>query len=350
MGVYNDTFRTAADLTAVARGAADAVEAADALTPFLPSVESQTLDFDLDADVLALPRSASFRSFDAAAPFGKEKSVGSRKGSLPAASIMLRVNELDQLRFRQASDDAIGASVERKALLSGQSLAIRAIFARGDLIANGSVTLTAENGLTTVIDFGRPGGNTITAGTVWSNIASTPLTDILSALAYYNTLNGGPTDTAITSTNVLNALAVNTSVIAAARGSNGGSGLTRIAPGEVLSVLAAYGLTDVVAYDKQYEDVTGTTRRVIPNDRFILVPSRNTGLVGDTGPVGQTLWGVPAEALEDSYGIGGGDQAGIFAAAFKDSNPERIEVLASSIFLPVGSTAGVKGTVSLDVL
>ena len=347
---YNDTFRDAATLTAVARGAADAVESADPLTPFLPSVESVTLDFDLDADVLALPRAASFRSFDATAPYGKEKSIGSRKGSLPASSIALRLNEYQQLRMRQASNDAIGAALERKALLNGQSLAIRAIFARGDLIANGSVTLAQENGITTVIDFGRPGGNTVTAGTPWSTITSTPLTDILTWLAYYNTLNGGPTNTVITSTNVLNALAVNTSMIAAARGSNGGSGLTRIAPGEVLAVLAAYGLTNVITYDKQYEDITGTTRRVIPFDRFILVPSSDSGFVGDAGPVGQTLWGVPAEAFEDTYGISADDQAGIFAAAFKAPNPERLEVLNSSIFLPVGSTAGVKGTMSADVL
>ena len=113
--VYNDTFRTATELTGVARGAADAVEAADALTPFLPSVESVTLDFDLDADVLALPRAASFRSFDATAPYGKEKSIGSRKGSLPASSIKLRLGEYQQLRLRGASDDAIGAAIERKA-------------------------------------------------------------------------------------------------------------------------------------------------------------------------------------------------------------------------------------------
>jgi hypothetical protein len=347
--VYNDTFRTATELTGAARGAADAVEAADALTPFLPSVESVTLDFDLDADVLALPRAASFRSYDATAPYGKEKSVGSRKGSLPAASIKLQLGEYQQLRLRGASNEAIGAAIERKASQNGQSLAIRAIFARGDLIANGSVTLAQENGLTTVIDFGRPGGNTVTAGTVWSNIASTPITDILAWQAYYSALNGGPTNTVITSTQVLNALAVNTSVIADARG-NASSGLTRVAPNEVLGVLAKYGITNVIVYDKQYEDITGTTRRVIPSDRFIFVPSSDSGFVGDAGPVGQTLWGVPAEAFEDEYGISADDQAGIFAAAFKASDPERIDVLNSSIFLPVGSTAGVKGTMSADVL
>lgn len=346
---YNDTFRDAETLTGVARGAADAVEAADPLTQFLPSVESMTLDFDLDADELGLPRAASFRSFDATAPYGKEKAIGSRKGSLPASSIKLRLNEYSQLRLRQASDDAIGAAIERKALQNGQSLAIRAIFARGDLIANGSVTLSAENGLTTVIDFGRPGGNNITAGTVWSNPAAPAVTDILSALGYYDTLNGGPTDTAITSTAVLNALSTNLQFIASATGRSD-SGLTRINRGAVLQVLADNGISNVIVYDKQYEDITGTTRRVIPQDRFILVPSTNTFSGAESGPIGRTLWGVPAEAFETEYGIAVDDQAGIFAAAFKSSDPERIDVLDSSIFLPVGSTAGIKGTVSMDVL
>jgi hypothetical protein len=347
--MYNDTFRSATELTGVARGAADAVEAADALTPLMPSVDSFTLDFDLDADELALPRAASFRSFDATAPYGKEKSIGSRKGSLPASSIKLKLGEYSQLRMRQASDDAIGDAIERKARQNGQSLAIRAILARGDVIANGSVTLAQENGLTTVIDFGRPAGNTVAAGTVWSNPASTPLTDILAWLAYYNVLNGGPTNSVITSTQVMNALAINTSIITAARGSSS-TGLTRIAPAEVLSVLAAYGLTNVTVYDKQYEDQFGVTRRVIAADRFILVPSTDGGFFGDAGPLGQTLWGVPAEAFEDSYGVTGEDRAGIFAAAFKESDPERIDVLNSSIFLPAASTAGLKGTMSADVL
>jgi hypothetical protein len=349
MGTYNDTFRSAAELTAAARGAADAVEAQDPLTRFMPSVDSFTLDFDLDADVLALPRSASFRSFDATAPYGKEKSVGSRKGSLPAASIKLKLGEYDQLKMRQASNEAIGAAIEAKAVKNGQSLAVRAIFARGDVIANGSVTLFEENGLTTVIDFGRPAGNTVSAGTVWSNIASTPISDILGWQAYYNALNGGNSDTVVLSTNIMNYLAVNTSIIAAARGTTS-SGLTRVSWDDVKSVLAQYtGLTNVIVYDKQYEDITGTTRRVIPADRFILLPANSGFATSDVGPLGQTLWGVPAEAFEDSYGITGDDQAGIFAAAFKAPDPERIDVLSSSIFLPALSTAGGKGTMSADV-
>jgi Phage major capsid protein E len=350
MGTYNDTFRSASDLTGIARGAADAVEAADVLTTFLPSAESATLDYDLDADTLGLPRAASFRAYDATAPYGKEKSIGTRKGSLPASSIKLPLGELQQLRFRQAGDDEIGAALERKARNNGQSIAIRAIFARGQAIADGIVTMAGENGLTVAIDFGRPAGHTVAAGTAWSNIAATAINDLLGWQATYDAANGGQATTAITSSAVLNALALNTQFIAAAT-RLGSSGLTRISRADVLSVLADYAnIQDVIVYDKQYEDITGATSRVIPQDRFILTPPRDAGIVGDSGPVGSTLWGVPAEAFESSYGISGTDQPGIFTAAFKDNDPERLDVLSSSIFLPVPSTSGVKATFSADVL
>lgn len=349
MGVYDPSVRTASDLTGVARGAADAVEGADALTPFLPSNEDLTLDFNLDADTLALPRAASFRAYDATAPYGKEKSVGTRKGSLPASSIKLRVGEYDELKLRGAGNDALGAALERQARANGQSIAIRAIFARGEAIDTGKVTMEAENGLTVEIDFGRPSDQTVTAGTVWSTVSADAIGNIDSWQSVFNTANGGIADGVITSSSVLAALAKNTGFIAAATGS-GSSGLTRISRADVLSVLADYGLTDIIVYDKQYEDVTGTVRRVIGQDKFLLVPSRNNGLVGDTGPLGQTLWGVPAEALNATYGVGGGDEAGIFAAAFAGNDPEGEDVLASSIFLPVLSTQGVKATVSADVL
>jgi hypothetical protein len=349
MGVYDPSVRTASDLTGTARGAADAVEAQDALTPYLPSSESLTLDYNLDADTLALPRAASFRSFDATAPYGKEKSTGTRKGSLPASSIKLRVGEYAQLQLRGAASDALGAALEKKATNNGQSIAVRAIFARGEAIYSGKVTMDAENGLSVEIDFGRPGNQTVTAGTAWSTASADAISDILSWQNVYNAVVGGFAGGVITSSNVLAALSTNTSFISASAGRSD-SGLTRISRADVLSVLADYGITDVVVYDKQYEDVAGVTRRVIPQDQFCLVPDRFGGLVGDTGPLGQTLWGVPTEALNGTYGIAAGDEAGVFAAAFHESDPEGIDVLTSSIFLPVLSTQGVKATVAASVL
>jgi hypothetical protein len=349
MGVYDPSFRSASDLTATTRGAADAVEAADALTPYLPSAESVTLDYDLASDALDLPPAASFRAYDATAPYGKENAVGSRKGSLPASSIKLRLGELDQLRLRGAGADEIGAALDRKAVNNGQSIAVRAVFARGDAIQHGSISLEGENGLTVEVDFGRPSDQTVTAGTVWSTAGADAVANILAWQDVFDAAHGGIATGAITSSAVLRALSTNTSFIEAFFGRTDGTP-SRISRADVLSVLADQGITDVVVYDKQYTDVKGVTGRVISQDQFILVPGRNDGLAGDVGPLGQTLWGVPSEALQPAYGVGGGDQAGIFAAAFKQSDPEGVEVLASSIFLPVVSSAGIKSTVAATVL
>lgn len=344
-GIYNDTYRDASTLTAVARGAADAVEAADLLTTLMPSTESVTLDYDLDADALGLPPAASFRSYDATAPYGKEQSVGSKKGSLPASSQKLKLGELKALRLRQASDDAIGNAMEAKARNVGQAIAIRAIFARADAIVNGKVSLTGENGITVDIDFGRDPSQTVTAGTAWSNIAADAIGDMLTWQAV---LSAFPPGAVLTSTSVLNYLSLNTAIIKEVKGS--ATTLTRISRQDTLQLIRDFlGIDDVRVYDKTYTDMANTLRRPIPADRFLFLPSFDGGL-GDVGPVGQTLWGVPAEAFEDEYGISIDDAPGIFAAAFKDSDPERFDILGSAIELPVPSAAGLKGVLAADVI
>ncbi len=344
-GIYNDSYRDATTLTGVARGAADAVEAADVLVRLMPSTESVTLDYDLDTDALGLPAAASFRSYDAAAPFGKENSVGTKKGSLPASSQKLQLGELKALRLRQASDDAIGTSMEAKARNVGQAIAIRSIFARGEAIADGKVTMAAENGLTVTIDFGRDASQTVSAGTVWSNIAADAIGDMLTWQAV---LAAFPPGAVLTSSAVINALSLNTAIIKEVKGS--ATTLTRISRQDTLQLVRDFlGIDDIRVYDKTYSDMTGASRRPIPQDRFLFIPSFDGGL-GDVGPVGQTLWGVPAEAFESEYGISIDEAPGIFAAAFKDTDPERFEILGSAIELPVPSAAGLKGVLSADVL
>lgn len=330
---YNASFRTAVQLTAEARAAADIVEGADVLTVFLPSVENRTLDFDLDNDSIGLPRAATFRSYDSTAPYGREESVGGRKGKLPASSIKLPLGELQQLQLQQADNDTIGAALERKARQNGQSIAIRAILARGQAISTGKVTLN-ENKIVAEIDFGRAAGHTVSAAASWA-IAGTDIpADILAWQAVYRATNGDNPTAAVCSAQILSYMSTNTAIIALAMGTTT-SGLTRIGRGDVLSVLASFfGITDVIEYDKQYKDFDGNTVRPIPADRFVFVPSRN-GVNIDGGPLGTTQWGVPAEALQTLYGIPQAEQPGVFAGAFGRTDPEGLDVLASSIFLPV---------------
>lgn len=329
-------FRTPAQLTAEARAAADVVIAADELSALLPPVENRTLDFDLDNDSIGLPRAAVFRSYDATAPYGREESIGARKGKLPAASIKLPLGELDQLRLQQADNDTIGLALDRKARQNGQSIAIRSIIACGELISTGKVTLN-ENNLIAEIDFGRAAGHTVAAAASWALAGTDIVGDILAWLTTYRTTNGGNPGGVITSEQVLSYMSTNYSVISMAVGtSQANSGLTRITRQQVLGVLASLGLSNVTVYDKQYKDSTGATVRPIAADRFIFTPSTNQVVI-DGGPLGSTQWGVPAEALQPTYGIAQSEQAGIFAGAFGRSDPEGLDVLASSIFLPVPS-------------
>lgn len=331
-GTIHLGFRTAVQLTVEARAAADVTTDADALSGYLPPVENQTLDFDLDNDTVGLPRAATFRSYDASAPYGREESVGGRKGKLPAASIKLPLGELQQLQLQGAGADTIGDALERKARQNGQSIAIRAILARGEAISTGQVTLN-ENNLTTVVNFGRNAGHSVAATTPWSNPTAQALSEFLAWQTVYRNTNGADAQGVILSSQILAYLCVNEEFIAAAMGT-GSSGLNRISPADVRSVLASYGTTDVIVYDGQYKDHTGANVRPIAADRFVLVPPR--GLVSlESGPLGTTQWGVPAEALQTQYGISESDRPGVFAGAFSRTDPEGIDVLASAIFLPV---------------
>lgn len=329
----NTTFRTPVQLTAEARAAADIVTDADPLSSFLPAVETRTLDFDLDNDSLGLPRAATFRSYDATAPYGREESVGSRKGKLPAASIKLPLGEWQQLQLQQASNDEIGAALERKARQNAQSIAIRAIIAKGEAIATGKVTLN-ENNLVAEIDFGRNAALAITTANAWSNhTLGTPLDDLIGAQETRQGLGLAPLPGFVTSTQVLTWLATNDQIIAQVM-RDADSGLTRVSIDDVLSLLASYGFSQATVYDKVYKDYDGNTVRPIDDNQFVLVPSRNDVVI-DGGPLGSTLWGVPGEALDRKYGIPQDEQAGILAAALDRDDPVGMDVLDSSIFLPV---------------
>jgi hypothetical protein len=337
-------FRTPVQLTAEARAAADIVEGADPLTALLPSTENRTLDFDLDNESVGLPRAATFRSYDATAPYGREESVGARKGKLPAASIKLPLGELDQLRLQGAGSDTIGAALERKARQNAQSIAIRAIIARGELISTGKVTLN-ENNLVAEIDFGRDASLTTSAGTVHSNTAAPAVADLIAWLTTYRSFNGGNPGAAWLSEQYLQYLSLNTTIIALAY-PGAAVAPTRISRAAVLEVLADLGIRGVRVYDEQYKDASGATVRPIAADRLVFTPSPDVITI-DGGPLGSTQWGVPAEALNGTYGTAESEQAGIFAGAFGRSDPEGMDVLASSIFLPVPSD--INATMAIEV-
>jgi hypothetical protein len=335
--VYSSAFRTATQLTGIARAAADALLNSFVLPSWLPSVNNFGLSYDFDINALQLTDAATFRAYDAEAPFGKTAGAQTRQGKLPAISRKLRVGEFDQLTLFGQSD-AIGAKFEDYAERLGGQVAARIALAQGQGVETGQITLN-ENKLIFTIDFGRAGGNAVTAGTVWSTITANALGDLTTWRAAYVTANGFPPAVAMISTAIMSALQKNQSIITAATGLSAANQPTIISQDQVKGVFQTYGFGRVVINDDQVT-YNGAATRIISSNKMVWLPeSGGLNLGGAGGVLGHTDWGIPAEAINSDYGITGSEMPGIFSAAFHDEDPEGHNVLASAIALPVVESA-----------
>lgn len=336
---YAPKPRTAAQLSIEARAAAQISSTGYALAAYLPDHDNFGLTFDFAVNQIAINDPASFRSWNTGSDVGRTGGSSSRSGKLLPMSRRYDIEELAQLKLYGGGDDLLGNKAEEYARKLGASFAARVELARGQAIEFGTVTI-AERDLSFTVDYGRVSGNTMTAPTVWTDIAADAIGDLDNAEAQYVLINGAPSGKTLISTTRLMALQRNTGIIKAFYGR--GSDLPlRISQADVLSVLSDYGHNNVTAFD----EVIGSTR-VISANKVILAPSSATQSF-DGGPLGTTDWGIPAEAINANYGIAKADAAGIFAGAFTSEDPEGMYVLASAIVLPVLTNANA--TLSLAV-
>ncbi|MDF2045145.1 major capsid protein [Microbacterium sp. Kw_RZR3] len=164
----------------------------------------------------------------------------------------------------------------------------------GDVLTDGKLTVSEINGGFEA-DFGVPAGHLVTAGTLWSNVATaTVLTNLITWHDVYVATNGAPAGAIRTSSAVLRLVQRNKEIIDAVYGAN--TGKTVVTLDEVNGLLAGHGLPPFVApYDTQVEsvapDANNALARVIPANRVLFTPA-------ELGDLGRTEWGVTATALE----------------------------------------------------
>lgn len=347
---YNSSFRSAVQLTAIARAAAETVLESLVLPAWLPSQDNFSLSYDFNINTLQLTDAATYRAFDTEAPYGRTTGAQNRSGKLPPISRKLRVSEFDQLSLFQQTD-AIGKKMEDYAELTGGSIAARVALAQANAVEFGTVTIN-ENKLNFTIDFGRAGGNTVTAGTVWSTITANALGDLNTWKAAYIAVNGFPPQVSMMSTSVMSALQKNQSIITAATGLSAANQPSIISIDQVKAVFQTYGFGRVVINDDQV-NVQGagdawTATRLISSNKLIWLPEQGgVQLGGAGGTLGSTQWGIPAETINSKYGISGSDMPGIFAADFEGEDPEGHNVLSSAIVLPALSGANASFTAAV---
>ncbi|MDR1265929.1 MAG: major capsid protein [Propionibacteriaceae bacterium] len=330
MATVNTDFRTPVELTGVARGAVEAISDELPLNQWLPNTDTETLSFTFDASDRAQDL-AKFRSFDTPAPYGRDFGSVQKTGTIPPISQKMRVSEYSELVLAGRTGQ-LGQVIDKYATGSARDIAFRLEAARAEALRTGRIVFD-ENGLKATVDFGRDPSLAPTglAGTArWSQSASDPIANALAwRLLPQAQKQPVPTQMLVTQ-DVMDALSVNAKIIAAYFGRT--DNLTsRITFEQVRQTFAGYDLT-IQVIDQAYQKV-GLAASFFPAGTVMLLPAPGSTLTG--GVLGSTEIGVPAEALQPSYGIGESERAGVFAGVFSKSDPEGLDVLVSAIAIPV---------------
>ncbi|MEV4037732.1 major capsid protein [Streptomyces umbrinus] len=321
-----DEFATPAELTGYARAAlADRPENALTLDRWLPNRTINDLSYRFTRGGGGLTEAATFRAYDASSDVGVRPGGARVSGELPPISRKIPVGEYERILRRNVETQ--NAEIRDAMLDDGVRLAkqieARMELARGEAIFTAGVALN-ENNVQASVDFGRAAGHNVTAGTVWSNPAADVIGDFQAWLEVYNDTNGGDPDSVLISRAIWTALKRNTQL----RGlsTTGATAPTILTDSLLAAILADHGIPPLVRYDAKIS-VNGVSTRVTPNDKLAFMPAQGDAL-------GQTLWGVPVEADDPRYGLGG-DAAGVAVGAYKTEDPQTVWTRATAIALPV---------------
>jgi hypothetical protein len=99
MTTYAFDHRSAVELTAQARAAADLAATQYRLGRFLPSRDNYSLTYNFDVNQIGLVDKAEYRAFDTETLYGRTQGGSSRAGKLPPIGRKFRVGEFEQLQL-----------------------------------------------------------------------------------------------------------------------------------------------------------------------------------------------------------------------------------------------------------
>jgi len=332
----NQDFRTAAALSGVARGALDAFNNRFILPQWLPNRENTTLNYAFDASGTTLVDVASYRAFDTEAPYGRLGPTITKEGKLPPISRKMPVSEFYELQFTN-NLNALGSRLEALAESLGAGIAARLELARIEAVLTGQLNLS-ENGLTAQINFARDAALTVpllAAASQWDQATALPIDNLIAWRELVKEKSKGTLPSAmILSNSVLMALMANPQIVEYAIGRDNNLP-SRVSADEVRAVISGYtGITTVIVAEDSYSGAYDFGQQVWPVDKIVLLPPAGVA-IGGSGSLGTTDLGIPAEALQPSYGIPETERPGIFCGAFTRTDPEGLDVLASAIALPL---------------
>lgn len=300
------------------------------LQQYLPNRPIDEIEYRVTRGSLRDADAATVRAWDTESPIASRQGLERIMGELPPISRKIRLGEEERLRRRaierQDNTGLIDAIYNDADQMSRAVLARVEMF-RGEALFNASVVI-AENGVSQTVTFGRIAGHTVTAGVLWSTVATAdPVADMRAWVQTYIDTNGVAPAYGLTSTAVLGNLMRNAAIRSLATTTAGVPGIVTL--DTVHAVFAAFGLPPLIAYDTNVR-VAGSQQRVTPVNKLVLMPP------GDE-PLGATFFGTTAESLElvEAKAIKQDQAPGMVATIHKLDDPVSIWTKVAAIALPV---------------
>jgi len=315
MAIMWSSYVPPADLTSFAR--AVPVNQQYILDQILPNRVGEVLEANF-AESVVTTRAASARAWDAPPLPGQRDTFQTSTVKLPAVSQFLARGERDRLELERQRLGGTAVAAIEQAIFDDTENNVRSVQARvemmrGDLLADGIITLAEMGNMTA--DFGVPGTNKVTASTLWTNTATAdPLADMRAWNKVYRAANGFNFGGMVMSEDTLYNLAANTTMRQLWANVSGPP--AHLTQDQVSSTLQSFRLPPVkFTYDAQTVS-GGSTVNILPANAVIFLPP-------DGIELGYTQWGMTATALElanANVQVDGGP-AGIVAVVDKDVRP-----------------------------
>lgn len=305
------------------------------LTAMFPTRHYGTDEVDF-AEITQTNRAAKFRNWDGSfwvAP--RDTGLDKRVKLLPLGG-QLGVGEYER---RQKEYARIGGTI--------QSILVDAIYndlqnlttyvhnrvelAWGDVLSDGKLTIN-ENGVQQEVDYGIPSTQKVTPAVLWDASSGTidPLANLITWYDVYRKKNGVGPGKFLTSLKVVRELQTNAKLIAAIKGDQ--TGATHVTLEEISGLFASYGLPPI-SMDSVYDsnmDVDGDTTAVLPDNKFLFLPS-------DMSTLGFTAWGTPTTVMElNANNVQVNQGAGVIGILVREEQPPfQKRTFVDAVALPV---------------
>lgn len=339
MALWTDVIDPAT-LTGYARASLEDYEQSrGTLAQFLPNRTVADTVVRFIAGRGGLVQEAKFRAYDAEPEIGKAQGGKRVTLELPALGQNIPVSEYQQLRTRNASDDAILQAVLGTTRQVVQAVADRVERLRGTVLNTGKATIDQDN-FKSDDSFGRSASHDVVAPTLWTDPDADRLGFLESLTDLYVADNGVQPGALVVSTRVYRALASGSQFQTQLL--NGGSRPATSA--DVDAIVAGAGLPQIVKYDRRT-----SSGKVLDDSKLLMLPAP-VG-VDDFGgtELGGTWWGQTLTSTDPNFGIEDATQPGIVAGVWRNETPPMIaQVISDAIALPVLANADL--SISAKVL